>query len=710
MANVLSDTKRQQVLALGRLGWPLRRIEDVTGVRRETASAYLKAAGVAIRPSGGWGRRPVAKPAKEASTDPAAAPTANPANAPSTESPATTWPPRPGRSPQASACEPYRDLIRAARDHGRNAMAIWPDLVGQHGFAAGYASVQRFVKTLHAATPAAHPVIVTAPGEEAQVDYGEGAMVRDPTTGKYRRTRLFVLTLGYSRKCVRLVTWKSSTRIWAELHEEAFRRLGGVPTTIVPDYVARHIVEVLCPRSICGRDAGRRGRCGAAVPGWTHNHRGPQRMVSCPSGRKEIVMLDRYFLRPETVDRIRSSWIGDGIDRYVGWLAEQGYAARNVFHRVPVLRHFGEFARAHGATTVAELPAHLDAFVAQWVKDRGVSRQGPRGQQKLASEARGPIEQMLRLVLPDFAGRGRSRRALPFESSAPGFFPYLRDERGLRATSIEHYRHFLTRFACYLGRIGVQDLGTLAPTVVSAFVTDQSPSLGRTSMRDLCGTLRVFLRYLQREGVVRTDLGATVESPQAYRLVSIPRSITWDEVRRMLDAVDRRSGAGKRDYAILLLLVTYGLRAREVTALTLNDLDWRRERLRVPERKAGHSTAYPLSPLVGEAVLDYVQHGRPTTTDRHVFFRVLAPPTPLTGGAIASRAAHYLHKAGIVVPRAGSHTLRHTCVQRLVDAEFSLKQIGDYVGHRSPASTEIYTKVAVDTLREVALGDGETIL
>jgi integrase len=104
----------------------------------------------------------------------------------------------------------------------------------------------------------------------------------------------------------------------------------------------------------------------------------------------------------------------------------------------------------------------------------------------------------------------------------------------------------------------------------------------------------------------------------------------------------------------LLLLVTYGLRAREITALTMDDLDWRRERLRVPERKAGHSTAYPLSPLVGEALLDYLQHGRPTTTDRHVFFRVLAPLTAMTGGAISSRAAHYLHKAGVVLPRAGS--------------------------------------------------------
>jgi site-specific recombinase XerD len=421
-------------------------------------------------------------------------------------------------------------------------------------------------------------------------------------------------------------------------------------------------------------------------------------------------MLEHYFLRPETVDRIRSSWIGDAIDRYVTWLAEHGYASRNVLRRVPILRHFGDFARQHGATAVEELPAHVADFVASWERAHGQRCTTDRARGKVAHDARTPVEQMLRLVVPGFVGSGRPHAAVPFPVRVPGFFAYLHDERGLRAASIEGYRHYLRRFELYLERIALHDLGALSPTVLSAFVADQSPGLGRTSLHDLCGTLRVFLRYLHREGLVRTDLSATVESPQVYRLATIPRSITWDEVRRMLDTVDRRSACGKRDYALLLLLVTYGLRAREITALTVDDLDWRRERLRVPERKAGHSTAYPLSPLVGEALLDYLQHGRPTTTDRHVFFRVLAPPTAMTGGAISSRAAHYLHKAGVVVPRAGSHTLRHTCVQRLVDAEFSLKMIGDYVGHRSPASTEIYTKVAVDALREVALGDGETIL
>ena len=175
MANVLRVEKREQVIALGRLGWSLRRIEEATGVRRETASGYLQAAGVTIRPPGRWGRG--AKPANEVSTDPAAA---NPANgaAVSTDSPppesATAAHLKPGHSPAASACEPYRELIAAALAQGRNAMAIWQDLVDGHGFPARYASVMRFVRQLRGAcVPEAHAIIQTAPGE----DYGEAAVM-----------------------------------------------------------------------------------------------------------------------------------------------------------------------------------------------------------------------------------------------------------------------------------------------------------------------------------------------------------------------------------------------------------------------------------------------------------------------------------------------------------------------------------------------------
>ncbi|MBK6696075.1 MAG: IS21 family transposase [Myxococcales bacterium] len=239
MGNVLSDDKKQQVLALGRLGWSLRRIETATGIRRETSSRYLREAGIAVRPARGWGH---SKPAKEPipESDAESGPAGSAALELTGPKPAKEAIPDStagaSRSPRASECEPHRAFIEDALVRGRNAKAIYQDLVVSHGFAARYASVSRFVKKLHGTRELeAHPVIETPPGEEAQVDYGEGSMVRDPATGKYKRTRLFVMTLGYSRKSVRLLSWRSSAQIWSELHERAFRRLGGAPRVTVLD-------------------------------------------------------------------------------------------------------------------------------------------------------------------------------------------------------------------------------------------------------------------------------------------------------------------------------------------------------------------------------------------------------------------------------------------------------------------------------------------
>jgi len=232
MANVLGEEKRQQVIALGRLGWSLRRIESETGIRRETASKYLQAAGIAVRGPGRWGRAGPSKPAKETSTDSSSSSSSLSSPAP-VEFP--VWPP-PGRSPHSSACEIHREWLEPELQRGRHARALWQDLVDDFGFRGSYASVQRFVRKLRGASPLeAHPVIVTAPGEEGQVDYGTGPRVRDPKTGKYRRTRLFAFVLGHSRKAVYLLRFHSSAQIFAELHEQAFRRLGGAPHVVVLD-------------------------------------------------------------------------------------------------------------------------------------------------------------------------------------------------------------------------------------------------------------------------------------------------------------------------------------------------------------------------------------------------------------------------------------------------------------------------------------------
>lgn len=245
MGNVLKEEKQKQILALGRLGWTLRQIEEATGIRRETVSRYLRAAGVPVGRPGRQPTEPHPKPAIPVTTDSTTAgedpspPTAEPSKPAIAQDEVTTGS-EPLKSPDsntsASACEPYREVIEQGIAKHRNARSIWQSLVDQNGFTGAYESVKRFVRKLRGPQqPESRAIIETAPGEEAQVDYGSGPMVFDRDSGKMRRTRLFVLTLGYSRKCIRLLTFVSSSRIWCELHEQAFRRLGGAPRVIVLD-------------------------------------------------------------------------------------------------------------------------------------------------------------------------------------------------------------------------------------------------------------------------------------------------------------------------------------------------------------------------------------------------------------------------------------------------------------------------------------------
>jgi integrase/recombinase XerD len=419
-------------------------------------------------------------------------------------------------------------------------------------------------------------------------------------------------------------------------------------------------------------------------------------------------VLDRYFVRPTTVDRIRSSWIGDAIEQYVSWLADQNYAARSVFIRVPLLIQFGDSAQRAGVKTLAELPAHVEPFVNSWLGRCG-SQYSEAQRQAAMRGVRGPIQQMLRLTLPK-SGDADAATSEPFADTTPGFFEFLRRDRGLRETTLVQYRHYLRRFQDYLRRVEHPLLPDLPPARITAFITESGESIDKRSVQSLCSILKVFFRYLYRVSLMPRDLSKAIESPRRYRFANLPRSISWTDVERMLQSVDRRNAVGRRDYAVLLLLTTYGLRGREVAALTLDDVDWKHNRLHVGGRKAEHSTAYPLAPTVGDAILAYLKNGRPETNQRAVFFEAYAPHNPLSRVAITMRAKHYLRKAGITVFRPGSHTLRHACVQRLVDAGLSFKTIGDFVGHRTPDATKIYAKVNLKALRDVALGDGEEVL
>lgn len=419
-------------------------------------------------------------------------------------------------------------------------------------------------------------------------------------------------------------------------------------------------------------------------------------------------MLEDYCIGRAPPERVRACWLGPEIERYVAQLDERGYAASSIRWRVPLLCDFADFAAQRGASDTEAAAAQVDGFVASRLRQRaarGALRGSPADYERTL---RGPVSQMLRLAATGHVRAPREERPFPFQAAAPGFRAYLSGERGVKPVTVEGYAYGLELFRAHLDTCGAA-LDEVSPELLSSFAIDVARRSSPSNCGSVCSRVRVFLGYCHREGVLGEDLSGALDRPHGYRLSALPRSIPARDVARLLAAADSRGAPGRRDRAILLLLVTYGLRAGEVVRLTLDDIDWRHDRLHVPGRKAGNSTGYPLAGPVAEALVAYIRHDRPATRERRVFFRARAPRAPIGRQAVTHIVQRCLRQAGVQVERPGAHTLRHSCVQRLVDAGFAFKQVADYVGHRSTDSTAMYAKVDLAALREVACGDGEEL-
>ena len=222
-------------------------------------------------------------------------------------------------------------------------------------------------------------------------------------------------------------------------------------------------------------------------------------------------------------------------------------------------------------------------------------------------------------------------------------------------------------------------------------------------MGAVCSSIRGFLGHLYTRGVLRSDLRAQVSTPRLYTLEGMPRAVAWSDVERTLAAIDRSTEIGCRDYAILMLSAYCGLRAGDVAAMRLEDIDWRHDTIHAPRPKSAGRDDVPLVATVGEALIAYLRR-RPAVPHREVFLKVHAPITPLAANVMSSRARLYLQRAHVRAARLGSHTLRHSLAVELLQRGHSLKTIGDILGHGHAQSTFIYAKADVAHLRQVALG------
>ena len=220
-------------------------------------------------------------------------------------------------------------------------------------------------------------------------------------------------------------------------------------------------------------------------------------------------MLERFFLMPKTLDRIGRSWLGPSIELYVTALCEQGYSARSIYRRVPMLLQFGAFAEAQGIHCLDEAERAIEPFLADWLARR--RNRSDKRQREDRNLCRPLLNGFFCIVARHSRyHRFRAEVAEPFEASAPGFSAYLQNERGLRPGTLEHYRHALRRFEAYLVKVGCTDLQMLSLPVLTGFITTSAQVCQHRAMTTLASALRVFVRYLKREGITERDFSKSL--------------------------------------------------------------------------------------------------------------------------------------------------------------------------------------------------------
>ncbi len=301
------------------------------------------------------------------------------------------------------------------------------------------------------------------------------------------------------------------------------------------------------------------------------------------------------------------------------------------------------------------------------------------------------------------AARTPRRRHTPVQRCIQQYQHYLREDRALADTTIVNYAPFVEQFLASRFGSGPVRLAKLAAQDIVRFVERQAPHLHRKRAKLLTTALRSFLRYTRYRGATRLDLAEAVPCVADWSMAAIPRGIAPEQVERLLQSIDRRTATGRRDYAVLLLLARLGLRAGEVASLELQDIDWERGCLHA-HGKGGRSLQLPLSKEVGDALVAYLQHGRARSASRRVFLRARAPIRGfLHPSAVGCIVRHALLRAGIAAPTHGAHQFRHGLATQMLRQGASLAEIGQVLGHRSPQTTRIYTKVDIEALRTLAL-------
>jgi len=384
--------------------------------------------------------------------------------------------------------------------------------------------------------------------------------------------------------------------------------------------------------------------------------------------------------------------LGPHLDGFVDWLVLQGYPRLPIRLRVRA-------AKALDASLLRDGVGELEQLSAE----RLLAYAPVSSQDDIYRSAL--VRSLARYL--DERGILGSEWLAPTGELTRSYCTCLEDLRGFSASTVHHHAATVREFLAHLGNEedGQLDdrLHSLDSKTIEDFIGILARRLGRESLQHAVSHLRSFLRFLAARDLAPDGLATSIETPRVYRGERLPRALAWEQVRALLDAIDCSTPMGRRDYAMLLLVATYGLRSCEVVSLKLDDIAWREQRVCIARPKVGSPLQLPLTPEVGAAILAYLQNGRPPLSYREVFLRARAPAGTLKPTALTEVFQGWVRRSGLAIPFQGPHCLRHSVAVHLLRRGISLKAIADLLGHRSTESTCVYLRLHTEDLREVAL-------
>jgi site-specific recombinase XerD len=294
---------------------------------------------------------------------------------------------------------------------------------------------------------------------------------------------------------------------------------------------------------------------------------------------------------------------------------------------------------------------------------------------------------------------------VPFMPLLEAYKAWMQGERGFTTATIQISSGYLQQFLRWYGSQHDQ----FSPVCLNDIDTflGQYGARGncRKSVKNMAMALRSFFKYAGTQGWCPPEVAPNIHGPRIFTQENLPYGPSWPEVTRLITSMDTNLACDIRDKAITMLFAIYGFRCTEVVTLRLEDIDWEQNLISVSRAKRRGRQTLPLVALVGNAIIRYLQEVRPRSSCREIFLTLTPPYRPLSRGGIYHVVCHRMKALSIQVPHLGPHSLRHACATHLIVEGFSLKEIGDHLGHRGSSATRIYAKVDLPGLREVAKFD-----